>query len=87
MTKLKDLKNRFMEDAEFREEYARVDEEYALVEALVRARAEAKLEGFTSAAFSCGHGRNPQVKQVYTARIRKLLESHADNLRKLTEDQ
>ena len=43
MTKLKDLKKRFMEDAEFREEYARVDEEYALVEALVRARAEANL--------------------------------------------
>ena len=40
-----------MEDAEFREEYARIDE------------------------------------QVYTARIRKLLESHADNLRKLKEDQ
>ncbi len=26
MTKLKDLKTRFMEDPEFREEYARVDE-------------------------------------------------------------
>lgn len=46
-----------------------------------------RLEGFTSAAFSCGHGRNPQVKPVYAARIRKLLESHADNLRKLKEDQ
>ena len=43
MTKLKDLKKRFMEDAEFREEYARVDEEYALVEELVRARTAAKL--------------------------------------------
>ncbi len=32
-----------MEDPEFRKEYARVDEEYALVEALVRARTEAKL--------------------------------------------
>ena len=46
-----------------------------------------RLEGFTSAAFSCGHGRNPQVKPVYAAQIRKLLESHADNLRKLKEDQ
>ncbi len=36
MTKLKDLKARF-------EEYVRVDEEYALTEALVRARAAAKL--------------------------------------------
>lgn len=43
MTKLKDLKKRFMEDPEFREEYARADEEYALVEALVRARTDAKL--------------------------------------------
>ena len=43
MTKLKELKNRFMEDPEFREEYARADEEYALVEALVRARTAAKL--------------------------------------------
>ncbi len=33
MTKLKDLKTRFMEDPEFRKEYARADEEYALVEA------------------------------------------------------
>ena len=43
MTTLKDLKKRFLEDPEFQEEYARVDEEYALVEALVRARTEAKL--------------------------------------------
>ena len=43
MAKLKELKERFMEDPEFREEHARVDEEYALVEALVRARTAAKL--------------------------------------------
>ena len=43
MTTLKELKRRFMDDPEFREEYARVDEEFALVEALVRARASAKL--------------------------------------------
>ncbi len=43
MTKLKELKKRFMEDPEFREAYARVDEEYELVEALVRARTAAKL--------------------------------------------
>ena len=34
---------RFMEDPELRQEYARVDEEYALVEALVRARTTALL--------------------------------------------
>ena len=43
MAKLKELKKRFMEDPEFREAYAQADEEYALVEALVRARAAAKL--------------------------------------------
>ncbi len=43
MTRLKRLKARFMEDPEFRDEYARADEEYALVEALVRARGAAKL--------------------------------------------
>jgi len=43
MTKLKDLKDRFTKDPGFREEYTRADEEYALVEALVRARAAAKL--------------------------------------------
>ena len=43
MAKLRELKKRFMEDPEFREAYAQADEEYALVEALVRARAAAKL--------------------------------------------
>ena len=43
MTKLDDLKKRFMKDPEFREEYERVDEEFRLFEALVRARTEAKL--------------------------------------------
>lgn len=43
MTKLQDLKARFMGDSEFREEYARVDEEYVLIETLVRARAAANL--------------------------------------------
>ena len=43
MTSLKDLKQRFMEDPEFREEYARVDDEFKLIEALVRARTAAKL--------------------------------------------
>ena len=43
MTKLKDLKARFMGVPELREEYARVDEEYALIEALVRARSAANL--------------------------------------------
>ncbi len=43
MTKLADLKKRLMEDPEFREEYARADDEFTLIEALVRARAAANL--------------------------------------------
>lgn len=43
MAKLKDLKERFIKDPAFREEYVRADEEYALVEAMVHARTAAKL--------------------------------------------
>ena len=43
MTKLQDLKNRLLEDPDFRREYARVDEEFALIEALIRARTTARL--------------------------------------------
>lgn len=43
MTKLKKLKERLMKDAEFREEYARADEEFSLTEELIRARTAAKL--------------------------------------------
>ena len=43
MARLGDLKERFMKDSVFREEYTRADEEYALVEAMVHARTAAKL--------------------------------------------
>ena len=43
MTRLKDLKKRLMKDPEFREEYARADEEFALIETLIRARTAARL--------------------------------------------
>ena len=43
MTKLRDLKEHFMKDPAFREAYALADEEFALIEALIRARAAAKL--------------------------------------------
>ena len=43
MTALKDLKTRFMEDSEFREEYAWADDEFTQIEALVHARTAAKL--------------------------------------------
>jgi transcriptional regulator with XRE-family HTH domain len=43
MTRLRDLKKRLMEDPGFRDEYARADDEFKLIEELVRARAAAKL--------------------------------------------
>ena len=43
MTALKELRERLMEDPAFQEEYERADDEFALIEALVRARTAAKL--------------------------------------------
>ena len=43
MTELAELKARLMADPEFREEYAKADVEYALIESLVRARNAARL--------------------------------------------
>ncbi|SMC39895.1 helix-turn-helix transcriptional regulator [Rhizobium sp. RU36D] len=43
MTKLADLKQRLIEHPEFREEYAKADIEFQLLEALVLARTRAKL--------------------------------------------
>ena len=45
------------------------------------------LDAFTASSFSCGHVRNPQIKPYYVTSIRKLLESHADGLRKLEGDR
>ena len=49
-----------------------------------------ELNAFTSAAFSCGHGKNPQVKRVYVANvasIRSLLACHAQDLQELAGGQ
>lgn len=43
MTKVADLKKRWMTDAKFREEYEKADGEFAIIEALIRARTEANL--------------------------------------------
>jgi predicted transcriptional regulator len=43
MTKIAELKKRWMDDPKFRTEYEKADEEFAVIEALVRARTEAKL--------------------------------------------
>ena len=43
MTRLADLKQRLMDNPEFREEYAKADAEFALIEAMITARKDAKL--------------------------------------------
>ena len=43
MTKLADLKRRWMADPKFRKEYAAADAEYRVAEALIRARTRAQL--------------------------------------------
>lgn len=43
MTKISKLKKRWMADPEFRKEYEKADEEFSIIEALIRARINAKL--------------------------------------------
>jgi len=43
VTKLAELKKRLLENPDFREEYAQVDAEFALIEAMIMARRDAKL--------------------------------------------
>ncbi len=43
MTKTADLKKRWMKEPEFRKAYELADSEYAIIEALIRARTAAKL--------------------------------------------
>lgn len=42
MTKIATLKKRLMHDPKFKQEYARADTDYAIAEALIRARTAAK---------------------------------------------
>lgn len=43
MTRISELKKRWMRDPKFRKEYEKADEEFAIVEALIRARTKARL--------------------------------------------
>ena len=47
------------------------------------------LVNFTSASFTCGHGRNPQVKPIYViyvGQVRRLLAMYADGLEERKEE-
>ena len=43
MTKLAELKKKYMKDPEFRKEYDKADLEYSIIELLIRARTQAKM--------------------------------------------
>jgi predicted transcriptional regulator len=43
MTKIAELKKRLMDNPEFKAEYAKADAEFALIEALIKARTKAQL--------------------------------------------
>ncbi len=40
----------------------------------------AGLPGFLSASFTCGHGRNPEIKPAYVSKLRKLLLTYESEL-------
>lgn len=45
-----------------------------------------RLDGFTSAGFTCGHGRNPEVKPAYVGQMVRLLRRYEMELRELLEN-
>ena len=43
------------------------------------------IEGFYSAAFTCGHGRNPEIKPVYVSRMVTLIRQYEAELTEFLE--
>ena len=41
------------------------------------------LPDFTTGSFNCGHGRNPEIKPAYVAKVIRILEQHQDDLQRL----
>jgi len=86
MTKLSELKAEMMADPAFRDEYRKADAEYALIEALIRARAAAELTqaelarriGTTQSAVARleGGGVSPSI-----ATLRRYAEATGTDLR------
>ena len=38
------------------------------------------MAAFTSAGYTCGHGRNPEIKPVYVKKVARLIEQYKDDL-------
>lgn len=45
------------------------------------------IEGFYSAAFTCGHGRKPEIKPVYFAKMVRLIRQYETELAEFLEKQ
>lgn len=45
------------------------------------------LVGFCSASFTCGHGRNPEIKPAYVSKVLKVLRNYEIELIKYLEDK
>jgi len=45
------------------------------------------IPGFFSAGFTCGHGRNPEIKPAYVRQIRKLLLRYQSEILSFLEER
>ena len=45
------------------------------------------LKDFFGAAYTCGHGKNPEVKPNYVNQMRRLIEERRDQLKRIVEAQ
>ncbi len=45
------------------------------------------LPEFHSGSFNCGHGKNPEIKQAYIAKIVRTIDNHEAALRKYFEEE
>ncbi len=38
------------------------------------------IPAFTSGGYTCGHGRNPEIKRAYINKVKRLLKQHESDL-------
>ncbi len=54
---------------------------------LVRHSELSAASDFTSTSYTCGHGKNPEVKRVYLAKLRKIVGKYEVELRKINGEE
>lgn len=42
---------------------------------------------FTSTSYTCGHGKNPEVKRIYLAKLRKIVGKYKVELQKINGEE